>query len=59
MVRLSNRGWGMALAGTGQGRVVETHIQPALPLLPSSPVIQAHFEDLSSSSKTLTAEFIL
>ena len=27
---------GWVLAGTGQGRVVETHICPALPLLPSS-----------------------
>ena len=27
---------GWALAGTGQGRVVETYICPALPLLPSS-----------------------
>lgn len=30
------QGAGVVLAGAGQGRVVETHIYPALPLLPSS-----------------------
>lgn len=38
---LMRGGRGVALAGTDQGRVVEIHNHPALPLLPSSSIIQA------------------
>lgn len=34
--KVVQQGAGVVLAGAGQGRVVETHIYPALPLLPSS-----------------------
>ena len=57
--RMSDKRAGLALASTGQGRVVEVSIHPALPLLPTSSIIQAYFGDISSSSKTFTAEFIL
>lgn len=50
-------------SGTGwhwPGKGGEVHIHPAPPVLHSAATIQAHFgDDNSSSSRTLTAEFIL
>lgn len=47
----------MALAGIGQAWVMEVHIHPSgLQLQPSRPTLG---DNNSSSSKTLTAEFIL
>lgn len=55
MGSLSNKGWEVALAGTAQGSVMESHVLH----MPSTSIIQAHFGDTSSSCKTLIAEFIL